>query len=77
MGGFILIDTACQHMFCTLPQGDNATFVYSMLGCEERFVVDPLTGVITVSGLLDREKQETFSIVVRKKYSPLSVMIIY
>ena len=51
--------------------------MYSMMGCGELFAVDPLTGVITVNGLLDREKQEIFSIVVRETYSSLSVMIIY
>ena len=61
-------------MFCTLPQGDNATFVYSMLGCGKRFATDPFTGVITVRGLLDREEQENFSIVVSRQYSPLSLV---
>lgn len=45
-------------------QGYNAAFSFSLRG-EDRFIVDPLTGVITVNGTLDREKQENFSFLVR------------
>ena len=31
-------------------------------------MIDPLAGVITVSGLIDREKQENYSIVVRPNF---------
>ena len=31
-------------------------------------MIEPLAGVITVSGLIDREKQENYSIVVRPNF---------
>lgn len=51
--------------FLYFLQGDNATFSYSLRGGEDRFIVDPHTGVIAVNGTLDREKQENVSFVVR------------
>ena len=51
--------------FLYFLQGDNATFSYSLRGGEDRFIVDPHTGVIAVNGSLDREKQENFSFGVR------------
>jgi len=52
-------------LLCLSLQGNNATFSYFLLGSENRFTVDSLTGLITVNGSLDREKQENYSIVVR------------
>lgn len=48
-------------------QGNNATFTYFLLDGEDGFAINPNTGVLVVNGSLDREKQEHYSFLVRKR----------
>lgn len=48
-------------------KGKNAEITYSIISDTEEFKVDPQTGIIRVNGMLDRERQETYSILVQAK----------
>nr|XP_018896045.1 PREDICTED: fat-like cadherin-related tumor suppressor homolog isoform X2 [Bemisia tabaci] len=45
--------------------GNNGRFLYSLLTDTQDFAVDPITGALTVSGNLDREKQDTYELKIR------------
>jgi protocadherin Fat 1/2/3 len=45
--------------------GDNAKITYSMITDTRDFQIDPVTGVLTVSAPLDREKQEVYELKIR------------
>ncbi|CAB0008396.1 unnamed protein product [Nesidiocoris tenuis] len=48
-----------------IDDGDNANIRYSLVTDTDDFQVDPFTGVLSVSGPLDRERQELYELVIR------------
>ncbi|XP_034945358.1 fat-like cadherin-related tumor suppressor homolog isoform X2 [Chelonus insularis] len=45
--------------------GENARITYSLVTETKDFIVDPVTGVLSVFGKLDREKQEVYELKIR------------
>ncbi|XP_020621470.1 cadherin EGF LAG seven-pass G-type receptor 2-like [Orbicella faveolata] len=56
--------TVGQVMASDADKGNNATFAYYLLDGGGDLAIDPNTGVLTVNGSLDREKQEYYNFLV-------------